>query len=461
MNDAFLLRRFVDSRDEAAFAEIVQRHLPLVYASALRSVGHDAHLAQDAAQEVFVALARKAPRLLDRPTLGGWLYVAARRAAAEIVRRERRRKTREDIAMNTEATAASDSESLEWDRARPLLDEALVELKEPERDAIVLRFFEKRTFSEIAGVLHLSEEAARKRLDRALEKLRLKLRRRGLHAAGPTLLAALEGQAKVNVPIGLSAQIGQTAVAGLASAGLMTALLTSLWHLVVSPVGAFVMAALVGAGAVAGQLSSNRAAQNQLTALIAKNRRDLAVLERENLRIRRQAIDAETAQRRSALALTEGPHVRTREIASAANARERPSLSIGVSSRGVLSWEGEPITLSDFVQRLEALHRSGIKPAITLAAAGDTPLGALSYAMDQMRRAKFSDFALASVPDPAATNDWLTADSVSAGHAVAPAAANSASTAKVAEDGFFTNGKNSDDAKGAPPPSLPENEPKP
>src|SRR3954470_21076544 len=97
-SDSELLRRYVEEKSEAAFSELVQRHIGLVYSVALRRVGGDAHLAEDVTQTVFNDLARKASTLRDRATLGGWLYLSAHHASAAIVRTEHRRKAREMIA---------------------------------------------------------------------------------------------------------------------------------------------------------------------------------------------------------------------------------------------------------------------------------------------------------------------------------------------------------------------------
>jgi RNA polymerase sigma factor (sigma-70 family) len=182
--DSELLRRYVEERSEPAFTEVVQRHVGLVYSVALRRVGGDAHLAEDVAQKVFCDLARKASALTGRPTLAGWLYASAHLASAAMVRSERRRKAREIEAHLMQTTLSSPESDAEWTRLRPVLDDAFVALKEEEREVIALRFFEKRSFAEIGATLRVTEEAARKRVDRVLDKLRAVL----AYKANPALM---------------------------------------------------------------------------------------------------------------------------------------------------------------------------------------------------------------------------------------------------------------------------------
>src|SRR5262245_58711478 len=98
LTDSELLRLYAEERSEKAFAELVQRHVDLVYSSALRQVNGDAHRAQDIAQEVFGTLARKAGSLAQHPVLTGWLYTTTRHASAKVRRREARRVAREQEA---------------------------------------------------------------------------------------------------------------------------------------------------------------------------------------------------------------------------------------------------------------------------------------------------------------------------------------------------------------------------
>jgi RNA polymerase sigma factor (sigma-70 family) len=192
MDDSELLRRYADEKSDDAFRELVRRHLSVVYAAALRQVHGDAHLAQDVAQRVFITLAQKARSLRGQRALVGWLYTAARYEGARVVRSEMRRRRREAGAA---AMETFDSTALPEEQLRTVLDEAMTQLGGSEREAVLLRFFSGHSFAEIGGVLQISEEAARKRVDRALDKLRENLGRRGMVSTASALATALNAYA--------------------------------------------------------------------------------------------------------------------------------------------------------------------------------------------------------------------------------------------------------------------------
>jgi RNA polymerase sigma factor (sigma-70 family) len=174
------LRRCVDEKSDAAFAELVQRYVDLVYSAALRQVRGDAHRAQDVAQVVFTTLTRKAAALTSHPVLTGWLYTTTHFAAEKTMRAEWRRLAREREAQAMQEISAGASEStVDWERIRPVLDAAMRELGERDREAVLLRFFAGRPFAEIGTTLHLSEDAARMRVRRSLDQLHALLARRG------------------------------------------------------------------------------------------------------------------------------------------------------------------------------------------------------------------------------------------------------------------------------------------
>lgn len=208
-DDSTLLGRYVRDGDEAAFAEVVRRHVDLVYGAALRKLKGNRARAEDVTQEVFAALARKAAALVKHPTLVGWLYVTVHHAAARLMRSEERREAREtEVAMQQ----ANEPASIDWNRIRPVLDEALQQLKPEERDAVLLRFFERRAFKDVGSALRLTEDAARMRTDRAVEKLRGLLARRGIESTGGALALALTEGAQA-APAGLAASVSQQALA--------------------------------------------------------------------------------------------------------------------------------------------------------------------------------------------------------------------------------------------------------
>jgi RNA polymerase sigma factor (sigma-70 family) len=184
--DAELLSDYAERGSEAAFAELVRRHVDLVYSAAFRMV-RNRHLAQEVSQCVFLALSRDARRLMNRPVLSGWLHCTARNQAAKVVRTEERRRAREqEAAAMNQLNLNSPAEEPLWERMAPHLDDALARLRAADRDIVLLRFFERRSTGEIGQTLGLSEAAVRKRVARALERLR-----RGFTARGVTASAAL------------------------------------------------------------------------------------------------------------------------------------------------------------------------------------------------------------------------------------------------------------------------------
>lgn len=220
MDDATLLRRYINDRAEDAFAEIVRRHVDLVYHAALRQTGGRAALAEEVTQSVFTDLARKAATLVDRPVLTGWLHTSTRFAAANARRSEARRRTREQEAHAMQETDRTESSSAaDWARLRPAIDDALHALTDADRDAVLLRFFENRGFAEIGVALGLTPETARKRIERALDKLAAALSRHGITSTSSALSLALSHQLGAAAPAGLAANVTGIALASAAAAG--------------------------------------------------------------------------------------------------------------------------------------------------------------------------------------------------------------------------------------------------
>jgi RNA polymerase sigma factor (sigma-70 family) len=196
LSDLSLLQRYADRRDEAAFRELVERHAGFVYSAALRQARDEA-LASDISQIVFTQLARKAGSITKGPDLSilGWLHTAVRFESLRQSRGERRRQAREMETMPQEAV-----ESFAWEEISPVLDEAIASLAEPEREALLLRFFKNSDFRSIGNALGVSEDAAQKRVSRALERLRECFARAGVQASAVAIAAAISSKAVTAAP---------------------------------------------------------------------------------------------------------------------------------------------------------------------------------------------------------------------------------------------------------------------
>ena len=205
-SDQQLLRDYAERQSEEAFAELVRRHVDLVFSAALRMVC-DTHLAQDVTQGVFVALAQNAGQLANHSVLSGWLHRTARNLAANTVRSETRRRTREQeaAAMNQLNETEAD-----WETISLYLDAGLGELDDADRDALMLRYFERKSAREMANILGLSEEAAQKRASRAVERLREIFSKRRVTIGAGGLAVLISANAVQSAPVGLATAISAT-----------------------------------------------------------------------------------------------------------------------------------------------------------------------------------------------------------------------------------------------------------
>lgn len=218
-SDGELLRRYSSERCDSAFEELVQRHINLVYSAALRQVNGDTQLAEDVAQIVFTDLARKASKLTQHTSLLGWLYTSTRFAAATTRRNEQRRRTREQEAHNMNSILNAPEPEADWSQIRPLLDEAMHTLDADDREAVLLRHFERRTYAEIGERFTLTENAARMKVDRALQKLHSILERRGVTSTALALATLLTAHAITVAPAQLAAKVARAALAGATATG--------------------------------------------------------------------------------------------------------------------------------------------------------------------------------------------------------------------------------------------------
>lgn len=270
-DDLTLLRRYVEARSEASFTELVQRHVSLVYHAALRQT-NDKTLAEDVTQTVFTDLARKADTLLGRSALSGWLYTSTRFAASKAKRTGRRRQNREQEAYKMNELTHTSPTVDDWEQLRPIIDESMHALDERDREAILLRFFEGKPFAEVGARLSMSEDTARVRVSRALDKLHGLLMQRGVTSTSAALGLALGTQAAVAAPAGLALSVAGTALASATTAAGLTflgALSTS--KVFVSGLG---LATCVAVGAA---LFEAQALKKTRTALDDANRETVAL----------------------------------------------------------------------------------------------------------------------------------------------------------------------------------------
>lgn len=292
MDDLSLLRAYADDRSEEAFHELVRRHAALVHAVARRQPGVDPHLAEDVTQRVFLALTRKARALRDSSTLLSWLYVAARREAAYVVRTETRRRLREERTelMSPRDQAPAESE-IPWETLAPVLDAAMADLGEIERRAILLRFFAGRSFADVGGAFHVTEEAARKRVERAVEKLRKILGRRGIVSTASALCATLGTHAAPALPEATLAAIASEAWIQAAASPAVTMGIfmssTKITLAVASTVILLATALVVHDRSAAAQAAAERTAAQSRLAIAERGRAlaraELSAMERQKI----------------------------------------------------------------------------------------------------------------------------------------------------------------------------------
>jgi RNA polymerase sigma factor (sigma-70 family) len=220
-SDMQLVREYAMSQAESAFATLVSRHTNLVYSAALRQV-RDPQLAEEVTQAVFILLARKASSLEAKTILTGWLYRSACYVSSDVLKRDRRRQYHEQKAsMQSEAETPADST---WTQLSPLLDEGMLRLRAKDRDALMLRFFEGRSLHEVGLALGASGDAAKKRVNRALEKLRSFFASRGVNSTAAAIAESISAHSIHAAPVALAKSVTAVALAkgGIASISTLT-----------------------------------------------------------------------------------------------------------------------------------------------------------------------------------------------------------------------------------------------
>ena len=219
VDDNALLRRFVENQSDEAFAELVERYVNLVYSVAMRQAG-DPHQAEEITQAVFIILAKKARELRHEKALSSWLFQTTRLTANNFIRSEMRRHRREQEACMR--SLSNESGDMVWQRIGPALDDAVTSLGEKDRRAIILRFYEGRNLREVGTVLGASEDAAEKRVARALEKLRKFFFKRGVDSTTTALANAIFANSVQTAPLGLAKTISTVALGKTVAASAST-----------------------------------------------------------------------------------------------------------------------------------------------------------------------------------------------------------------------------------------------
>lgn len=278
-----LLTEYAQNGSEAAFRELVARYLNFVYSTVVRLAGGDCHLAEDVTQTVFIHLAQKAHRLPNEVMLGGWLHRNACNVAANMLRGQRRRQARERQAAEMNVLQDHSEENLA--RIAPVLDDAINDLGSEDRAAILLRFFEQMDFRSVGVALGSTEEAAKKRVSRALDKLHHQLTARGVALSATALAAALGAGVIKAAPVGLLSNVAGTAFAAGAVGG--GAGLTLIKIMTTSKIGVGLASAIAVAGVVfaAKQQQTSTRLREESALLRQQNQESVSEVERFSNRL--------------------------------------------------------------------------------------------------------------------------------------------------------------------------------
>jgi RNA polymerase sigma factor (sigma-70 family) len=251
-NDLELLGRFRRDHSQDAFTELVTRYMNLVYSAALRQV-RSPQLAEEVCQAVFTQLARNAAKLSPDTILTAWLYQVTRHTAIDVIRSEARRQAREQIAIQM---SDMNETSANWSHIEPLLDEAMQSLDQTDRTAILLRYFESKSLREVGEAIGASEDAAQKRVQRAVERLREFLLQNKVKVSAAGLVALVAANAVQAAPSGLAVMVATGAMAASAATAVTITKAIAMTTLQKTVIAAVVTGA-IGAGLYQARVAHN------------------------------------------------------------------------------------------------------------------------------------------------------------------------------------------------------------
>ncbi len=325
-NDLDLLRQFACDQSQAAFTALVHRHVNLVFSAARRQV-RSPQLAEEIAQSVFADLARDAGKLKPDTILTAWLYQVTRRTAVDVIRKESRRQLREQTAVEmTEMNATAD----DWTHIEPLLDDAMAALDETDRSAILLRYFENKSLREVGTALGVGDDAAQKRVSRAVEQLRGFFSKRNATIGASGLVVLISANAVQSAPAGLAVTISATAVltgTAVHTSTVIAATKTLAMTIIQKTLVTVTVAVLAGAGIYeAHQATQLRGQIQMLRQAQAPLAEPLARLQAENERLSNSVVQARDAQALSKAQFNELLKLRGQVAPAQANARELTKL---------------------------------------------------------------------------------------------------------------------------------------
>jgi len=323
VSDMELVGQFVCQHSEAAFAELVRRHINLVYSVALRFTGNSED-AQDVAQAVFITFAKKAAGLRQRALLSSWLYETTRLTAAGYLRARSRRQAREQEAYMQSTLNESDAASI-WPQLAPYLEAAMSRLGKHDRALLALRFYENKSGAEAASLLGIREEAAHKRTARALARLRRFFHQRGISATASALATALSANAVQAAPAGLATSISSAALSGTAvtTAAALAATKAIAMTTLQKTIIATALLAAAGAGIYEAKQAANaRAETRRLRQEQAPLSEQLRQLQTNNERLSNQVAQTKDAQGLSQAQRNELLRLRAKSTLAQTDSRE-------------------------------------------------------------------------------------------------------------------------------------------